>query len=102
MRPLKLHYSERAIAQIDAIYSYVARHNPVAASMVVEQIRSAAERLREHPRIGHQGAVPGTLEWVVKGLPYIIVYDLDARPDEVMVVNVFHEAQDRSTDETSR
>lgn len=102
VRPLRLRYAARAIAQIDAIHSYIAEHNPVAANVVVARIRAAAERLREHPRIGHAGAVAGTLEWVVRGLPYIIVYDLESNTDEVMIVNVFHGSQDRSASEARR
>jgi toxin ParE1/3/4 len=33
---------------------------------------------------------------VVRGLPYIIVYEIDATvPDEVLILGVFHAAQDR-------
>lgn len=53
----------------------------------------AAERLTEFPRMGHTGRVAGTYEWVVRGLPYIIVYQADAT--EVLILGVFHGAQDR-------
>jgi toxin ParE1/3/4 len=46
--------------------------------------------------MGHAGRVPGTHEWVVGGLPYIIVYEIGmTEPDEVLVLGVFHGAQDR-------
>jgi toxin ParE1/3/4 len=46
--------------------------------------------------MGHAGRVAGTYEWVVRGLPYIIVYQTDAtEPDEVLILGVFHGAQDR-------
>jgi plasmid stabilization system protein ParE len=44
------------------------------------------------PYTGHVGRAPGTYEWVVVSLPYIIV-DEDA--DEVAIIAVFHGAQDR-------
>ena len=53
----------------------------------------AAERLTEFPRMGHTGRVAGTYEWVVRGLPYIIVYQADVT--EVLILGVFHGAQDR-------
>jgi toxin ParE1/3/4 len=43
--------------------------------------------------MGHVGRVSGTHEWVVRGLPYIIVYQTGA--DEVLILGVFHAAQDR-------
>jgi hypothetical protein len=39
--------------------------------------------------------VPGTLEWTVAGLPYIIVHQIDNENDEVIVLGVFHGAQAR-------
>ncbi|MEH2530211.1 plasmid stabilization system protein ParE [Bradyrhizobium sp. AZCC 1588] len=63
---------------------------------MVGRIGLAAERLAEFPRMGHAGRVPGTHEWVVRGLHYIIVYQTGAAdPDEVLILGVFHAAQDR-------
>jgi hypothetical protein len=46
--------------------------------------------------MGHIGRVPGTHEWVVRGLPYILVYQIDAPdPGEVLILGVFLAAQDR-------
>lgn len=96
MRPVKLRYTAEARGQIAGIYEYIKERNPIAATQVVARIRSAAERLTEFPRMGHVGRVEGTHEWVVRGLPYIIVYEIGAvDPDEVLVLGVFHGAQDR-------
>ena len=55
---------------------------------------AAAELLREFPHIGREGRDPGTREWVVRGLPYIIVYELDVPgPSELMVLAIFHGAR---------
>jgi toxin ParE1/3/4 len=46
--------------------------------------------------MGHAGRVAGTHEWVVRGLPCIIVYEIGVpEPDEVLVLGVFHGAQNR-------
>jgi toxin ParE1/3/4 len=35
-------------------------------------------------------------EWIVRGLPYIIVYQTDAADtDEVLILGIFHASQDR-------
>jgi plasmid stabilization system protein ParE len=45
--------------------------------------------------MGHAGRVPGTFEWVVPRLPYIVVYEVDQAEGQVIVTAVFHGAQDR-------
>ncbi|MBV9076947.1 MAG: type II toxin-antitoxin system RelE/ParE family toxin, partial [Methylobacteriaceae bacterium] len=46
--------------------------------------------------VPRDGPDPNTREWIVTGLPYIIVYEIDWDRDEIVVLNVFHGAQDRS------
>ena len=93
---MRLRYTAEAREHIAAIYSYVGDRSPAAATQVAARIRLAAERLTEFPRIGRAGRVHGTLEWVVRGLPYIIVYQIGAAdPDEVLILGVFHAAQER-------
>ena len=57
------------------------------------RVRAAAERLGEHPRIGHAGTAPDTLEWIVTGLPYVIVYEIHRA--EVVVMRIWHGRQRR-------
>jgi toxin ParE1/3/4 len=96
MRPVRVRYTAQAREHIASIYRYIRDRNPVAATEVVARIRLAAERLAEFPRVGHAGRVAGTHEWVVRGLPHIIVYQLGAADsDEVLILGVFHGAQDR-------
>ncbi len=60
---------------------------------VVARIRVAAERLADHPLMGRAGVVADTREWVVSGLPYIIVYEVHTDRGEVVVLGVYHGAQ---------
>jgi toxin ParE1/3/4 len=46
------------------------------------------------PQVGRLGRSPDTREWVVTGLPYIIVYEI-ADDQAVAVLGVFHAAQDQ-------
>jgi len=93
---VRLRYTAEAREHIVGIHNYIRERNPLAATQVAARIRLAAERLAEFPRIGHAGRVDGTHEWVVRGLPYIIVYETGvADPDEVLILGVFHGAQDR-------
>lgn len=88
-------YTIEALSHLDTVHSYIAVHNPVAARRVIARIRAAAERLGEFPNIGRRGLVAGTREWSVKGLPYVIVHELNLDAREVIILGVFHGAQDR-------
>lgn len=96
---MRLRYTVHALGHIKAIHDYIVERNPAAAAQVIGRIRIAADRLRAFPRIGRAGAAAGTYEWVVRDLPYIVVYEVDHQEDEVVVLAVFHGAQDRR-DET--
>ena len=48
--------------------------------------------------MGHIGRDPGTFEWVVPRLPYIVVYEVDQATERVMITAVFHGAQARGGD----
>jgi plasmid stabilization system protein ParE len=95
---MKVRYTLEAIGHMDTIHSYIEARNPEAARRVIERIRTAAEQLGEFPHIGHLGLVTGTCEWAVRGLPYIIVHELNAQANEVVVLGIFHGAQDRESD----
>ena len=92
---MRVRYRRRTLSDIEGIRQYIEGRNPRAATEVIARIRIAAERLGSWPYIGHGGRVPGTYEWVVAGLPYIIVYEIDDRADEVAIIAVFHAAQNR-------
>ena len=55
------------------------------------RIRETIELLGAIPQMGHEGALPGTLEMVVPGLPYIIVYRV--KLGHVEVLGIYHGAQ---------
>ena len=93
---MRLRFSSEARIQLLQIHRHIAEHNPHAATSVIERIRLAAELLRDFPRLGREGREPGTREWVVRGLPYIIVYEIDVSDtDELLVLAVFHGAKNR-------
>jgi toxin ParE1/3/4 len=92
---VKVRYRRRAQLDIDSIHRYLHQRNPRAATEVVARIRVAAERLGAWPSIGHLGRAPGTYEWVVVGLPYVIVYEFNEAADEVAIIAVLHGSQDR-------
>jgi toxin ParE1/3/4 len=92
---MKVIIREAAYDDLDRISVWIAKDRPRSADSVIDRILESAERLGHFPYMGHVGRVPGTYEWVVPALPYIIVYTINTNDDEVTVVAVFHGAQDR-------
>ena len=90
---MKVRYTIDALLHIAAIHSYINQRNPVAAARVIARIRAASEQLGHEPLMGHAGTAPETREWVVVGLPYVVVHELDMANDEVIVLGVYHGAQ---------
>jgi toxin ParE1/3/4 len=89
VRSMKVRYRRRAQLDIENIYEYIKDRNPRAATEVAARIRRAADRLGFLPRIGHAGRSQGTYEWVVVGLPYIIVYRLTKQPRRLQFLLYF-------------
>jgi len=95
---MRLVFDDRALADLEGIYNWIAADSPKAALAVVERLFESVEHLATFPHMGHAGRDEGTFEWVVPRLPYIVVYEIGHGPDEIVVVAVVHGAQDR--DET--
>ena len=86
---------EAAYSDLERIYSWIAQDRPRAARRVIDRILNSIELLGLFPDLGHAGKLSGTHEWVVSGLPYIVVYTVDRDPSEVAIIAVFHAAQNR-------
>jgi toxin ParE1/3/4 len=95
---VKLRYSRRARRQLDSIHDYIHQRNPEAATRVIARIRRSASLLIDFPHLAPHGAVDGTRELVVVGLPYIIVYQLTKNGSVIDILGIYHSAQDRERD----
>ena len=89
---MRLVFTEPAERDLDSIIDYIALDNPSAAEQVDRAIVATARRLTEFPEIGRTGRLPGTREFSVSSLPYLIVYEVGA--DVVTILAVFHTARD--------
>lgn len=93
---MEISFRDDAARDLEAIYAWIAVDRPEVAAKVIDQILRNVETMALFPRLGRSGTVPGTLEWITPGLPYIIVYQLDAGQEHLTVLAIFHCAQDRS------
>ena len=91
---MKLIFDDRALADLEGIYHWIAQDSPKAAKAVVDRVFASTELLASFPHVGRAGRDEGTREWVVPRLPYIVVYEVHGDWREVLVIAVFHGAQD--------
>jgi plasmid stabilization system protein ParE len=75
------------------IRSYIAQHDPAAASRVAVQLVAACDQLESLSHRGRRGLVAGTRE-LASVRPYVIVYRVTSAAVEIM--RVWHGAQLRT------
>jgi plasmid stabilization system protein ParE len=63
---MKVRWSRQSREHLVDIREYIRQHN----------VAAAVRLLRALPRLGHTGRKQGTREFVIRRLPYIIVYDI--------------------------
>jgi len=89
---MKLFWTGRALADLDALHAYIAQNNERAAHAIVEGIVARAERqLSRLPESGHPGRIAKTRELVVSDTPYILPYRIVG--NTIHILRVFHSAR---------
>ena len=86
---MKYRYTRTAVANLEAIRDYIARHNPAAAGEQVERIRRAVLQVTKTPYIGQPDTIPGTRRLVRR--PYLIRYTVVG--DTVTILTIRHGRQ---------
>ncbi len=94
---MKVRVTDDAAVDLRHIRTFISEDDAVAADRVIERIRKTVTLLAILPRAGRDGVVPGTFEKVVPRIPYMIVFRVDINDGarELVVLRVYHAAQDR-------
>lgn len=91
---MKIRWRPTALAQLDAIFTYIEERNPDAAHRVKKTIMRSIERLAEFPYSSRASEVPGIRELPIVRYPYIVFYAVDDAAQEVYILRVRHTSQD--------
>ena len=86
---MRVSLTPQARDDLRAIRDWIAEDNERAADRVVSRIIQTAMMFGQFPMLGRTGQVPGTREFSVAGLPYLIVYAI-ASESEIDVLTVLH------------
>ena len=88
---MKVHWTESAEAQLDAIYTYIAQSSPTYALRIVDRITSRSKQIAAFPLSGRK--VPEYDYDQIREVfsdPYRIIYYI--KPDQIDVIAVIHGA----------
>lgn len=88
---MRIRWTPKASAQLEAIHDYLADKSREAAEMLIERIDSAINVLELYPEIGRPGRIQETRELIVTNTPYIVFYRI--RHENIHILAIIHGAQ---------
>jgi plasmid stabilization system protein ParE len=88
---VKLRYTPRAAAELDAVLDYIGTRSPKGARHVQARIQAIIDLLLQHPRAGRLTSKRGLRRMVVSPYPFLIFYQ--ATEDEIVIHGVRHTAR---------
>jgi plasmid stabilization system protein ParE len=91
---MRLRYTLPALADLDAILSYITVHSPQGAMRVHARIRAVLELLLTHPRVGVRTDDKTIRRINISPYPYLIFYEI--ADDEIIIHALRHGARDPS------
>ena len=83
---MRIRFTEQAYRDIEAIYRYIAEHDPIAAQKTLDRIKSIIDQLPSHPELGRPGRVEETRELIVPSTPFIVAYQLSVRFIDILAI----------------
>lgn len=87
---MKVIWTPEAEQDRAAIWDYIARDNPHAATWIDVLFSEAAAKLIEHPQLGKQGEIPSTRE-LIPHESYRLVYEI--KSDTIWILALVHTAR---------
>jgi toxin ParE1/3/4 len=85
---MRVHYRERALADLDEIFQYIDKRSPSGARNVIDAISAAIKAIVEHPLSARETSSPHIHVKVVRPYRYKIFYLVGA--DQVEILHVRH------------
>lgn len=90
---MTVRFSRPALKDLDEIFEYVARDNPVAARHLLLQIKASAERIGRYPYMGRAtDDEKGARVFPIPRTNYKVFYDVMG--EDVLILRVMHGARD--------
>ena len=92
---MKLRFTPRATADLEAIAAYIRDHNPAAAHRVRAAIYDSLKNLILFPYVGRLQQTERIRKLVTRQHAYLIYYTVDEVAEEIIILNIKHPARRR-------
>jgi plasmid stabilization system protein ParE len=92
---MKLYYTPRAIADLEAIADYLQPRSPQGAASVRAAILDTLRNLVHFPHIGRRQTAETVRKIAVRKYKYLIYYTLDEAAEEIVIITIQHGAKER-------
>ncbi|PZO72442.1 MAG: type II toxin-antitoxin system RelE/ParE family toxin [Sphingomonas taxi] len=89
---MKIRRLPQAIRDVDEIWLYIARHDPIAATRLVERLISSVARLADYPESGPARPEIGFGARSITVGNYLVLYRV--KRDSVDIVRIVHGARE--------
>ncbi len=92
---MHVRWLEQAEADRDDVEAYYGQYNLRSAVAAGDRIHECVDLLETFPHLGHEGTIPGTREFTVRGSKSVVIYRIQG--DAVVILRVMHGGQERPT-----
>jgi toxin ParE1/3/4 len=92
---MKLYYTPRAVADLEAIAEYLQPRSLQGAARVRVAILETLRNLVQFPHIGRRQTAETVRKIAVRKYKYLVYYSLDEAAEEIVVLTIQHGARER-------
>ena len=91
---MKLCYTPRAIADLEAIADHLKPLTPRGAQNVRQAILETLQNLIDFPRIGRPQTINGVRKLGTRKYPYLVFYTADETAEEIIILSIQHTSRE--------
>jgi toxin ParE1/3/4 len=95
-------WSEAALDDLRAINAYLRPRSRQGAATLARRIEAAEVNIATFPRASRRDCASGTYEYVIRGMPYLLIYAMQSSESiegdqRAVIPAVFHTSRDPAT-----
>ena len=92
---MKLHFTLRALSDLEAIADYLVPVSPQGAARVRAAILDSLQNLVQFPNIGHRQTAESVRKLAVRKYKYLIYYSVNDDAEEIVILTIQHGSRER-------